>query len=84
MADRVRFVMERMASTLAKMLNMGVFTKEEIKSIVKKRTDFEYVLMRRQLYEKDFDAYLQFELKLNKLRYLSAYILLCLYVCMSV
>ena len=68
MADRVRFVMERMASTFAKMKEMGIFTEEEIKSIVKKQTDFEYVLMRRQLYEKDFDAYLQYELKLNQLR----------------
>ena len=68
MADRVRFIMDRMASTLTKMEEMGIFTGEEIKSIVKKRTDSEYVLMRRQLNEDDFSAYLEYELKLNKLR----------------
>ena len=51
------------------MREMGIFTNEEIESIVKRKTDFEYVLMRRQLKEKDFDSYLEYELKLNKLRY---------------
>ena len=69
MADRVRFIMERMASTLTRMREMGIFTNEEIESIVKRKTDFEYVLMRRQLKEKDFDSYLEYELQLNKLRY---------------
>ena len=61
--------MDRMASTLTRMQDMGIFTKDEIKSIVKTRTDNEYVLMRRQLREKDFDAYLEYELRLNRLRY---------------
>ena len=68
MADRVRFIMDRLASTLAKVQDLGILTAEEIKSVVKKRTDFEYVLMRRQLTEADFHSYLDYEMKLNQLR----------------
>ena len=39
-----------------------------MKSIVKKRTDYEYLLKRRQLTPADFYGYLQYELNLDKLR----------------
>ncbi len=39
----------------------------EVKSIIKKRTDFEYTLKRRQLETADFSAYLQYEINLDKL-----------------
>ena len=68
MADRVRFIMDRLASTLMKVQAVGIFTSDEVKSIIKKRTDFEYVLMRRELSEADFSKYLDYEIKLNKLR----------------
>lgn len=44
------------------------YKQSEIQSIVRKRTDFEYVLKRRQLTPDDFVAYLQYELNLEKLR----------------
>lgn len=47
MADTVRYLMEEMIPELEDMERRGYFNKEEIKQIVKKRTDFEYALKRR-------------------------------------
>lgn len=68
MADRVRYVMDRMASTFSKIQDMGIFSPDEVRSIVKRRTDYEYVMMRRQLTEADYYKYLEYETNLNKLR----------------
>ena len=60
--------MDRMAGHLRQLENLGLFSAAEIKSIVKKRTDHEYVMQRRQLTPEDFYSYLQYEINLDKLR----------------
>ena len=67
MADGVQFVMDRMASTFRQMEEHEVFTSQEVKSVMKKRTDFEYLLKRRQLTVGDFYKYLEYEVNLEKL-----------------
>ena len=68
MADNVQFILDRMSSMLQRMAELEVFTSVEIKSIVKKTTDYEYVLKRRQLKPSDFYGYLEYEINLDKLR----------------
>ena len=68
MADRVQFILDRMAVTFREMEQFGVFTQEEVKSVVKKRTDYEYKLRRRQQTPADYYGYLQYELGLEELR----------------
>lgn len=68
MADRVRFILDRMASLFKQMEDSTLFSKDEVKSIVKRTTDFEYVLRRRELKIDDFMGYLQYEFNLDKLR----------------
>lgn len=41
---------------------------DEVKSIVKKRTDFEYILKRRELEPSDYYGYITYELNLDTLR----------------
>lgn len=67
MADGVQFVMDRMASAFRQMEEHEVFSAAEVKSVMKKRTDFEYVLKRRQLTVGDFYKYLEYEVNLEKL-----------------
>lgn len=67
MADRVRFVMDRMSSTFAKLTDMKIFAEVEVKSIARRRTDFEYTMMRRMLYEADYYSYIDYEISLYKL-----------------
>ncbi len=67
MADNVQFIMDRMAATFRQMEEQSIFTSGEVKSIVSKRTDFEYVLKRRQLTVGDYYNYLQYEVNLEKL-----------------
>ena len=70
MADRVRYIMDKMASTFARMQELDIFTHDEIKSIIKSRTDFEYIMMRRQLTEGDYVKYIEYETNLNRLHQL--------------
>jgi len=60
--------MDRMAGHLRQLESLCLFSAAEIKSIVKKRTDHEYVMQRRQLTPEDFYSYLQYEINLDKLR----------------
>lgn len=68
MADRVQFILDRMAPLFRQLVELNVFTSDEMKFIVKKRTDYEYILRRRELKVSDFYNYLQYELNLNQLR----------------
>ena len=68
MADNVQYVMDRMAPTFRILESLGVFSAGEIKHIVSKRTEYEYVLHRRVLTVHDLYLYLQYELNLDKLR----------------
>jgi len=73
MADRVQFIMDRMAGMFKELESLQLFTSDEIKSVIKKRTDHEYVLCRRQLTPQDFYDYLQYEIRLEELRALRCY-----------
>jgi U3 small nucleolar RNA-associated protein 6 len=68
MADKVRFVMDRMAMLFRQLSDLEIFTVDEVKSIIKRRTDDEYLIQRRQLTEADYYTYLQYEINLEKLR----------------
>eukprot|EP01117_Protostelium_nocturnum_P002522 TRINITY_DN1323_c0_g1_i2.p1 TRINITY_DN1323_c0_g1~~TRINITY_DN1323_c0_g1_i2.p1 ORF type:complete len:548 (-),score=144.64 TRINITY_DN1323_c0_g1_i2:23-1666(-) len=46
----------------------GLINREEMKSILKKRNDFEYSLARNQVTLEDYQLYLTYELQLEKLR----------------
>ena len=70
MADSVQYIMDRMSSHFRQLEELELFTKDEVRSVVKKRTDFEYVMKRRQLTADDFYVYLQYEINLDKLRVL--------------
>lgn len=70
MADSVQYIMDRLSSHFRQLEELEIFTNTEIRSIVKKRTDFEYVMKRRQLFIEDFYNYIQYEINLDKLRVL--------------
>lgn len=70
MADGVQYVMDRMSGLFRQLQELEIFTTDEVGAIVKRRTDFEYVMKRRQLFIEDFYGYLQYEINLDKLRVL--------------
>ncbi|KAG2501138.1 hypothetical protein HYH03_000955 [Edaphochlamys debaryana] len=68
MADTVQYLMEQMIPELEDMERKGYFTRAEIKKIVQKRQNFEYLLKRRAALKEDFYRYIEFEAKLEELR----------------
>lgn len=68
MADIVRSLVEATLPELEDLQKREIFSKAEIKLIAKKRSDFEYLLKRRQPSKEDFLKYIQYELDLNTLR----------------
>lgn len=50
------------------MQKKSIFTPVEIKSIIKRRTEFEYALARRVVKKEDFLKYLEYEMNLEALR----------------
>eukprot|EP01135_Chromosphaera_perkinsii_P004933 Nk52_evm38s304 gene=Nk52_evmTU38s304 len=68
MAEAVQFLLEDMIPELEDFERKGLFTKTEIKSIVKKRKDFEYTLRRRDVWKGCFISYVEYEENLDALR----------------
>ncbi|KAI9317650.1 U3 small nucleolar RNA-associated protein 6-domain-containing protein [Dichotomocladium elegans] len=68
MADTVQYFLEQMVPELEDLERKGLFSKAEIKSIVKKRTKFEYATRRRILKKIDFLRYIEYEMNLESLR----------------
>jgi U3 small nucleolar RNA-associated protein 6 len=68
MADGVQYILDRMSVVFAMMRDVDLFNELEIKSIVKKRTDFEYLMRRRELHVNELMPYINYEKKLNELR----------------
>lgn len=68
MADVVQYRMERMADELNDLERRGLFSREEIAEIVRRRRDFEYRLKRRSPLKQDFIAYIEYEKQLDALR----------------
>jgi U3 small nucleolar RNA-associated protein 6 len=54
MADTVRYMMEEMIPELEDMVKQKYFSRKEVKQIVKRRQDFEYLLKRRAGLKEDF------------------------------
>ncbi|KAI9352839.1 U3 small nucleolar RNA-associated protein 6-domain-containing protein [Obelidium mucronatum] len=68
MAEQVRFHLEKMIPELEDMEQRGVFTKAEIKEIVKRRTAHEYAIHRRIGRRADYLKYIEYEINLDRLR----------------
>ncbi|KAL2613971.1 hypothetical protein R1flu_025663 [Riccia fluitans] len=68
MADTVHYHLERMLPELDDLEKRGLFERHEIKEIVRKRRDFEYLLKRPSPLKEDFIKYVEFEQNLETLR----------------
>ncbi|KAL3678909.1 hypothetical protein R1sor_021865 [Riccia sorocarpa] len=68
MADTVHFHLERMLPELDDLEKRGLFERHEIREIVRKRRDFEYLLKRPFPIKGDFIRYIEFEQNLESLR----------------
>lgn len=68
MADTVRYLLEESVPELEDLESKGYFSRAEIKLIVQKRQDFEYLLKRRAALKQDYYRYIDYEAKLEELR----------------
>ncbi|KAG1452101.1 hypothetical protein G6F55_008858 [Rhizopus delemar] len=68
MAESVQYQLERMLPELEALEHKKIFTPVEIKSIIKKRTNFEYALHRRIKQKIDFLRSIEYEMNLEELR----------------
>ncbi|CAM9931413.1 unnamed protein product, partial [Choristocarpus tenellus] len=68
MADSVQYMLDQMVPDLNDFRNRGIFSEVEIKSIVAKRRDFEYLLRRPHLRKMDYLRYAEHEMNLEALR----------------
>ncbi|XP_006460937.1 hypothetical protein AGABI2DRAFT_185273 [Agaricus bisporus var. bisporus H97] len=66
--ERVQFQQEQMVLELKDLVEKKLFTKEEMKQILKKRTGFETTLVRRVAKKADFLRYIAYETDLEHLR----------------
>ncbi|TFY75773.1 hypothetical protein EWM64_g8237, partial [Hericium alpestre] len=66
--EKVQFQQEQMLAELKDLSQKGLFTKKEIKQIMKKRTAFETSLVRRVAKKADFLRYATYEMSLEALR----------------
>ncbi|CAG8461335.1 10171_t:CDS:10 [Ambispora gerdemannii] len=68
MAETVQYYLEQMVPELEDLEQKKIFTKAEIKVIIKRRTTFEYSLKRIQPQKMDFLRYIEYEMNLEQLR----------------
>ncbi|CAG8688995.1 17119_t:CDS:2, partial [Dentiscutata heterogama] len=68
MAETVQYYLEKMVPELEDYERKELFSKQEIKSIIRKRTNFEYSLKKRPCQKDDFLKYIEYEMNLEKLR----------------
>ncbi len=54
MADTVQYLLEESIAELEAYQSLGIFSRAELKAIVRKRQDFEYRLKRRAALKQDF------------------------------
>lgn len=66
--ERVQHQLESSLPELKDLQAKGIFSPQEIKLIIKRRTDYEIQLVRRQPRKKDFLEYIEYEMTLEKLR----------------
>ncbi|KAI3406786.2 UTP6 [Candida oxycetoniae] len=68
MVDKVRYYLEQSVPELEDLKTKGLFDKNEITMIMRRRTEFEYRIVGRGSTPKDFLRYSEFEQNLEKLR----------------
>ena len=68
MAEQVDIALDAMVPALQDLLTKGIFTQSEIRAIVNRRRQYEYLLRRREARKADFLTYIEDEMKLEKLR----------------
>ncbi|PKY08252.1 hypothetical protein P168DRAFT_308336 [Aspergillus campestris IBT 28561] len=66
--DKARFFLEKSVPELKEFEKKKIFSKEEITSIIKKRSDFEHKINARGAQSIDFVRYAQYEMNLDNLR----------------
>ncbi|KAG8806239.1 U3 snoRNP protein, partial [Serendipita sp. 399] len=66
--ERVQYSLESFLPELKDLQQNGIFSAQEIREIIKRRTHFETQLVRRQPRKKDFLEYIEYEMALEKLR----------------
>ncbi|KAJ4344986.1 U3 snoRNP protein [Ascochyta clinopodiicola] len=67
-SDKARFYLEQSATELNELERKKIFTREEIKSIAKKRSDFEHIINARGSHPTDYMRYIEFEKNIDALR----------------
>jgi hypothetical protein len=68
MADTVQEILEGMVPELEDLARKKLFSRSEIKEIVRKRRDFEYKLKRRESQKQEYLRYIAYESALDRLR----------------
>eukprot|EP00903_Cladosiphon_okamuranus_P011411 g10754.t1 len=68
MADSVQYALDRMVVDLEDLRFRGIFSETEVRAIVAKRREFEYMLRRHEARRLDFMRYVEYELNLESLR----------------
>ncbi|BCS22584.1 snoRNA-binding rRNA-processing protein UTP6 [Aspergillus puulaauensis] len=66
--DKARFFLEKSVPELKEYEKKKIFTKDEITSIIKKRSDFEHKINARGTQPADFVRYAEYEMNLDSLR----------------
>ncbi|XP_077184846.1 U3 small nucleolar RNA-associated protein 6 homolog [Paroedura picta] len=67
MAERIEQRIEDRIPELEQLERVGLFTRKEIKAVIKKTSALEYKIQRRALHKKDFISYIQYEINLLEL-----------------
>ncbi|KAL4810373.1 U3 small nucleolar RNA-associated protein 6-domain-containing protein [Aspergillus unguis] len=67
-ADKARFFLEKSVPELKEYEKKKIFSKDEITSIIKKRSDFEHKINARGAQPADFVRYAEYEMNLDSLR----------------
>jgi U3 small nucleolar RNA-associated protein 6 len=68
MAEHVQAALDQMVAPLRDLMDRHIFTDDEIRSIVSRRRESEYLLRRRAARKADFVRYIEAEMLLEKLR----------------
>lgn len=68
MSSKTRYYLEQCIPEVEDLVEKGLFTKSEVSSIMKKRTDFEHCLNSRGSSIKDYVKYINYETQVEKLR----------------
>ncbi|KAK8156509.1 U3 snoRNP protein [Phyllosticta citrichinensis] len=66
--DKARFYLEQSVPELHELERKGLFSKEEITAIAKKRSEFEHIINARGPKPSDFARYVEYEMNLEALR----------------